>query len=424
MTRAFEPFACMPGMLRLVFCCWWALCLGGRAASADGPSGILPTGVPATAAGRGQATPGGHRGEESQKDKATKIDAFFERGDSKDVQRHSPMQIMDDLLQARRFAPDGLLQFKYPTYLTHALLLSGAEIKAHDLQRMPLHRFASSLAPDRIVEIPLTSVGGLRAFHLLVLFTFVKGRTDAVAEQLSSQCQDCSAAVAAFRKASNAYKLSGECSQLEISEAWLFFWLVFAQRQTTKAAHVPSPPCLFLWATDSASVNDDAPPVLFSVVNVGTRDGAAISAIHPAMQLPVVMHLPPTTARGVAPGTSSTDLEIAAADLENKDFEAKNSVKAARHRIHVADFFSRALGTAVDEDKQLRELLLQQKKDGIHGKLHFFSLSQHHLLLLQRRKNEASLEQRLLQWANARTNRYTRFLNIIIACTAESSPLP
>lgn len=283
--------------------------------------------------------------------------------------RYSPMLVLHDLLHARRSSRDGLLQLQYPAYLTHALLLSSAEATAYDLQRAPLHRFTSALSADQIAEVRLTGVGGSRAFHMFVLFTFIEGRTDAVAEQLSSQCADCSNALGAFRKASKAYKLS-----------------------------------------DSSPANEDALPVFFAVVNVGTRDGAAISAIHPAMQLPIVVHLPPTTGRYAAFGNSAPGSNETPGPFATDGISAMNSLKAARLRIAAAEFFAKTIEDEQDEDTQLRQLLLQQQKDGVHGKVHFFSLPQHHFLLLQRRKNEASLDQRLLQWANTRTNREVNYV--------------
>lgn len=131
------------------------------------------------------------------------------------------MLILDGLLHTHRASSDGLLQLQYQAYLTHALLLSNAEAVAHDLQRMPLHRFASALSADRTAEVPLAGIGGPRAFHMFVLFTFVEGRTDAVAEGLSSQCADCGNALAAFRKASKAYKLTGGKRTNSLSRAFL-----------------------------------------------------------------------------------------------------------------------------------------------------------------------------------------------------------
>lgn len=144
--------------------------------------------------------------------------------------------------------------------------------------------------------------------------------------------------------------------------------------------------------------------MFFAVVNVGTRDGAAISAIHPAMQLPIVMHLPPKAGRYAAYENNAQDPDGSAAPLMSENVGATGSLKAARHGIETAEFFARVLEEH-NEDKEIHELLLQQQKDGIHGKVHFLSVPQRHLLLLQRRKNEASLEQRLLQWANTLTNR-------------------
>ena len=117
------------------------------------------------------------------------------------------------------------------------------------------------------------------------------------------------------------------------------------------------------------------------------------------MQLPVVVHLPPTTFSGHA-------YDKSADDRSTTGDRARISLNAARHHMMAAEFFSKAVGDHEDEDKQLRELLLQQQRDGIHGKVHFFSLPQSHILLLQRHKNEAPVEQRLLHWANTRTHRH------------------
>lgn len=125
------------------------------------------------------------------------------------------------------------------------------------------------------------------------------------------------------------------------------------------------------------------------------RDGAAISAIHPAMQLPIVIYLAPTalhdSSRVLSPQLTSED-----------------SLHTALRRIVAADFFDSALAVEADddEDTKLRELLLQQKRDNIHGKMHFFALPHKHMLLLRRRKNEAPVEQRLLEWVNSRTKRH------------------
>ncbi|XP_022588677.2 uncharacterized protein LOC34619762 [Cyclospora cayetanensis] len=273
-------------------------------------------------------------------------------------------------MHARQASVDGLVALQYSVYLTHALILSSAEMAAHDLKRMPLHRFGAPLTPDQVVEVPLSTVGGLRPFHLFVLFTFVEGHTEGVAEQLSKQCKDCAAAIKTFRKVSKAYKLS-----------------------------------------DSEPGNDDLFPVIFGVVNVGTRDGAAISAIHPAMQLPVALYLPPTFSSSVenrrdrSSSSSGVSTTVAAEDKAVEAEVDRGSLHVALHKITSAEFFTETLGEW-EEDAVLRDLLLQQQKQGIHGKVHFFSVPQNHLLLLQRRKNEASPEQKLLEWVNAHTSRH------------------
>ncbi|CDJ61733.1 hypothetical protein, conserved [Eimeria maxima] len=238
---------------------------------------------------------------------------------------------------------------------------------AHELKQMPLHRFSSPLSPDQIAEVPLESVGGPRPYHMFVLFTFIGGRTDDIAQELSSKCRDCSAALAAFREVSRAYKLS-----------------------------------------DSSPGNEDVLPVFFAVVNIGTRDGAGISAIHPAMQVPIVMHLPPTAFRGFCSNRGSQDPRCSAAAAALSDARAlSDNLSAVSHRIVTAEFFSGALNDGWDggEDEKLQELFEQQTRDKIRGKFHFFSPSQSQLFLLQRFKNEAPAEQRLLEWANSRTKR-------------------
>ncbi|KAL8452261.1 hypothetical protein Emed_001422 [Eimeria media] len=271
--------------------------------------------------------------------------------------------VLSDLLSARDSSGDGLLQLPYPVYLTHALLLSYAETKALDLRRLPLHRFASRLRPDQVAELPLSSVGGPRPFHMFVLFTFVQGLTDAVAEGLSSQCKDCPDALAAFRKAATAFKRS-----------------------------------------DASAAHRDKLPVFFAVINVGTREGAAISAIHPALQLPAVMHLPPKPALYLkADDAFQENTGAGAMHASESSAATTSSVLETTYRIKAAEFFARSLGDELDEQTELQQITLKQKAAGTHGKSH--------LLLLQRRKNEASLEERLLHWANNRTNRDVSYLS-------------
>lgn len=125
------------------------------------------------------------------------------------------------------------------------------------------------------------------------------------------------------------------------------------------------------------------------------------------MQLPMVVHLPPTTTAATYDAVRYKGAKAPSKALEEdlNGATVKGSFRVARHHIKAAEFFVEALGYN-DEDTQLRELLSKQQTEGLHGKVLFFSFSESHLLLLQRRKNEASLEQRLLQWANTRTNRH------------------
>ena len=164
----------------------------------------------------------------------------------------------------------------------------------------------------------------------------------------------------------------------------------------------------FAGCLDSSPGNEDVLPVFFAVVNIGTRDGAGISAIHPAMQVPIVMHLPPTAFHGFCSEKVAQDSRCSAeaAGLAVA-FASKGSLSAARQRVLAAEFFGGSLGDGWDgdEDTKLRRLLQQQKRENIHGKVHFFSPSQSQLFLLQRLKNEAPPEQRLLEWANIRTKR-------------------
>lgn len=196
-------------LLLLLFSCW-AISCWGNPTSADEPTGILP--APERLGVSRVGGTANNRPREGSRVAETAAAPYVSTAsrDAKQGGTYAPILAMSDLLHARRSSADGLLELQYPVYLSHALLLSSAEVTAHDLQRMPLHRFASPLNPGQIAEVPLVSVGGPRAFHMFVLFTFIEGRTDAVAEGLSSQCKDCVAALAAFRRASNAYKLKGE----------------------------------------------------------------------------------------------------------------------------------------------------------------------------------------------------------------------
>ncbi|CDJ29507.1 uncharacterized protein EMH_0022570 [Eimeria mitis] len=158
---------------------------------------------------------------------------------------------------------------------------------------------------------------------MFVLFTFIEGRTEDIAQDLSSRCRDCSAALAAFGEVSKAYKLS-----------------------------------------DTSPGNEDALPVFFALVNIGSRDGAGISAIHPAMQIPIVMHLPPTVSPGSCSSKEITDPHCSA---EAAEFPAphasRESLSAARHRIVAGEFFDGALGDGWDddEDKKLHQSTISEK---------------------------------------------------------------
>ncbi|CDJ49347.1 hypothetical protein, conserved [Eimeria brunetti] len=206
---------------------------------------------------------------------------------------------------------------------------------------------------------------------MFVLFTLVEGRTEDIAQDLSDKCRDCAAALAAFRGVSKAYKLS-----------------------------------------DSSPGSEDALPAFFAVVNIGTRDGAGISAIHPAMQVPIVMHLPPTAFHAFCSAEKAQDPSCSPeASQFARARVPKESLSAAHYRIATAEFFGGALGDGwnEDDDKKLGELIQQHKRDKVHGKIHFFSPAENQLFLLQRFKNEAPPEQRLLEWANARTKRQVNY---------------
>ncbi|CDI74001.1 hypothetical protein, conserved [Eimeria praecox] len=220
---------------------------------------------------------------------------------------------------------------------------------------------------------------------MFVLFTFVEGRTEEIAQSLGSRCKDCSAAFLAFRELSKAYKIS-----------------------------------------DSSPGNEDALPVFFAIVNIGTRDGAGISAIHPAMQIPIVMHLPPTAPRGFCSSHEDPRCSGEEGGL-SVSRTSRQSLSAARHRIIAAEFFGGALGDGWDddEDKMLTNLLQQQERDNIRGKVHFFTPSQSQLFLLQRLKNEAPPEQRLLEWGVPllRTNQWIVPVGGVVAYTLCSGGL-
>ncbi|KAL8429358.1 hypothetical protein Efla_001196 [Eimeria flavescens] len=340
-----------------LLCCW------ALPAFAEEATGIIPNHAlakPPHADAAASDTPSARLPEGAPEDNASPE----ARENQQNARRFPPLLVLNDLLRARQSAPDGMLELQYPSYLTHALLLSHVEARAHDLHRLPLHRFTPRMSVDEIADVPLSTVGAPRLFHMFVLFTFVEGMVDAVAERLSGQCKDCAAALAAFRKASNAFRL-----------------------------------------LDSSKGKEDKLPVFFAVINVGTRDGAAISAIHPAMQLPVVMHLPPTESRMYLTDSKFQEPVAETSVATQDDSTARSSLSLAKHRIEAADFFARSLGDTQDEDAELKELLRKQEEKNILGKVHFLSLPPSHLLILQRRKNEGTLEQRLLQWANSRADR-------------------
>ncbi|KAL8436394.1 hypothetical protein ACSSS7_001794 [Eimeria intestinalis] len=326
----------------LLFLCWGLLWCAASSSFSHEPTGILPV-LPPPSTTRGASDVPPDFGPPNPSREVTEGAEFASAKEPrKEGRRFPPVLVLKDLLDARESSADGLLQLHYPVYLSHALLLSYAEIKALDLRRLPLHRFASRLRPDEIADLPLSSVGAPRPFHMFVLFTFVKGFTDAVAEGLSSQCKDCPDALAAFRKAATAFKRS---------------------------------------------------------------------AIHPAMQLPAVMHLPPTQALFMKPSNGSQDDAAATSKPAEETGAATSGVLETTYRISAANFFARSLGEEVDDQTELEQLTMKQKAEGIHGKVHFLSLPQSHLLLLQRRKNEASLEERLLRWANNRTKRDVSYLS-------------
>ncbi|KAL8275549.1 hypothetical protein Esti_000500 [Eimeria stiedai] len=404
--RLLERSAFKPVMLLLLLC-WCLLCCAGSSSFAHERTGILP-GPPRFQTRRANdAAPDFYSQRNSLE--ATEYAKFAgAKEPKKEGTRFAPVLVLNDLLAARNSSADGLLQLHYPVYLSHALLLSYAETKAFDLRRLPLHRFASRLRPDQIADLPLSSVGSPRPFHMFVLFTFVKGFTDAVAEGLSSQCKDCPDALAAFRKAATAFKRSGG---LRMSDD-LISHLVSPLLSKIENGAVQAFFRVFLHAPDASAAHQDKLPVFFAVINVGTRDGAAISAIHPAMQLPAVMHLPPTQTLCLMPSNSFQDAIEATSVPEDETIAATSSLLETTYRINAADFFARSLGDEVDEQTKLQELISKQKAEGIHGKVHFLSLPQSHLLLLQRRKNEASLEERLLQWTNNRTNRDVSYFSL------------
>lgn len=200
------PYLCMR---RLLAVSSWAVGLYGCPAFANDPSGILPTsGSPEGYPFVKNATsyqPMGIAKEISPENVLASTAGTNEH----DGGRFGSMHAMQDLLRFRQSSADGLIEFQYLMYLTHALMLSNVEVAAHDLQRMPLHRFTSPLSPHQIAEVPLGNVGGHRPYHMFVLFTFVEGRTEGIAQDLSNKCRDCSAALVAFREVSKVYKLSG-----------------------------------------------------------------------------------------------------------------------------------------------------------------------------------------------------------------------
>lgn len=350
---------------RLLVLSSWAASFCGFPAFASEPSGVLPTsGTPDGYIPVNSAIIHRNKGDNTAILREKVLASAVGTG-GQDGGRFGSLHALDDLLRFRQSSADGLFDLQYMAYLTHALVLSSAEVTAYDLKRMPLHRFSSPLRPDQIAEIPLGSVGGPRPFHMFVLFTFVEGRTEEIAQSLGSRCKDCSAAFLAFRELSKAYKIS-----------------------------------------DSSPGNEDALPVFFAIVNIGTRDGAGISAIHPAMQIPIVMHLPPTAPRGFCSSHEDPRCSGEEGGL-SVSRTSRQSLSAARHRIIAAEFFGGALGDGWDddEDKMLTNLLQQQERDNIRGKVHFFTPSQSQLFLLQRLKNEAPPEQRLLEWVNTRTMR-------------------
>lgn len=196
-------------MWRLLALSIWVTSCWGLAASATRESGVLPTGgpqdkLPLQGSGTKRLQNGARADTLPYKQKFHTASAHEKRGG-----RYGSIRAMHDLLRARQSSDEGLIELQYPIYLSHALLLSNVEATAHDVKRMPLHRFSAPLDPSQIVEVPLDSVGGPRPYHMFVLFTFVEKRTDEIAQRLSSQCKDCAGALAAFRNVSKAYKLTG-----------------------------------------------------------------------------------------------------------------------------------------------------------------------------------------------------------------------
>ena len=194
---------------QLLALCTWGVGFLCCPAYASEPSGILPYSEPP----EGSSLPNSVISDKHDVDiEGISAKHRFTAGvrkDSKVDRRFGSMRIMQDLLHLRQSSTDGLVELQYLEYLTHALMLSRVEMTAHELKQMPLHRFSSPLSPDQIAEVPLESVGGPRPYHMFVLFTFIGGRTDDIAQELSSKCRDCSAALAAFREVTRAYKLSG-----------------------------------------------------------------------------------------------------------------------------------------------------------------------------------------------------------------------
>lgn len=195
-------------MLRLLPLVFWAVRRLGNPASANELSGILL--VPETPNAPQVKEIAGDQTEGENQKHGQDLEPYFPTtGVDWQGGRYSSMLATHDLEKTCRSSVDGLVELNYAVYLTHALLLSSAEATAYDLRRMPLHRFASPLAPEQIAEVPLRTVGGPRPFHMFVLFTFVDGRIDSVAEGLSRQCKECAAALVAFRKTSKTYRLFG-----------------------------------------------------------------------------------------------------------------------------------------------------------------------------------------------------------------------
>lgn len=196
-------------MWRLLALSIWATSCWDLVASANRESGVLPTGgtqdkLPLQGSATKRPQNGARADALPDKQKFYTASAHEKRGG-----RYGSIRAMHDLLRARQSSDEGLIELQYPIYLSHALLLSNVEATAHDVKRMPLHRFSAPLDPSQIAEVPLDKVGGPRPYHMFVLFTFVEKRTDEIAQRLSSQCKDCAGALAAFRNVSKAYKLTG-----------------------------------------------------------------------------------------------------------------------------------------------------------------------------------------------------------------------